>query len=124
MLIIALKLCHIHVSPLVRRPTTTETSTHQLALTRCESELIERCGHRFFFQVPKKYSRLCSMSTQFRTEFFPVRLSRCSLCLCGSALRLCVKFFRLPELRAQAYFAWSAAWFLYRPQSANATLSS
>src|SRR6185369_14744800 len=56
------KLCHIHISPLVRRPTTTQTSTHQLASSGSESELVERCGHHFVFQFAK--NTLASVSCQ------------------------------------------------------------
>jgi hypothetical protein len=44
---IAMNLCYIHVSPLNRRLTTTQTSTHLIVLARCDHWLFGR-RHYYF----------------------------------------------------------------------------
>ena len=52
MLMIALNLYHIHVSPLVRRLTTTQTSAHLIAFTSC-GHYLPGCHHHFVTGWPK-----------------------------------------------------------------------
>src|SRR5215213_2875126 len=53
MLMIAMNLCYIHVSPLNRRHTTTQTSTHLIVLARCDGWLFSRCDHHYFLRYAK-----------------------------------------------------------------------
>lgn len=48
MLMIAMNLYYIHVSPLNRRLTTTQTSTHLIVPAGSDDWLFSRCGHHYF----------------------------------------------------------------------------
>jgi len=48
MLMIAVNLCYIHASPLNRRLTTTQTSTHLIVFAGCGAWLFSRCGHYYY----------------------------------------------------------------------------
>ena len=61
MLMMALKLRHIHFSPLIRRPTTTETSTHLIGLTSGSNKLSRWCFH-LVFRGPYDTLARCAVS--------------------------------------------------------------
>jgi hypothetical protein len=52
MLMIAMNLCYIHVSPLNRRLTTTHTSTHLIVLASADW-LLSGCSHLFICDAVK-----------------------------------------------------------------------
>src|SRR5690348_10757091 len=74
MLMIAMNLCYIHVGPLHRRFTTTQTSTRLIGFARCEW-LCSRCGHyQFSFAMSKNTLGPRSLST-FLPPSFAVSLT-------------------------------------------------
>lgn len=68
MVTIALNLCHIHISPLIRRRTTTETSTHLSVGTSGSNDLV-RCGsHHTNFQGRNNTLPSGTMSTNLEAH--------------------------------------------------------
>src|ERR1044072_7107460 len=71
MLMIAMNLCHIHASPLNRRHTTTQTSTHLIVLTS-DDWLFGSCGHFIYLRCGKNTSApdTCQRSLAIQLELF------------------------------------------------------